>query len=93
VVRVTSSAEAFGAVGSPNPKCLANRTVEIYAVRASGPRLFDVDKTSRKGFWSGGGENLTQAASAVRVKVLAKNIGPKGGAHVCKAAATSRPLA
>lgn len=51
------------------------------------------DKTSRKGFWSGGGENLTQAASAVRVKVLAKNIGPKGDAHVCKAAATSRPLA
>ena len=51
------------------------------------------DKTSRKGFWSGGGENLTQAASAVPVKVLAKNIGPKGDAHVCKAPATSRPLA
>ena len=61
--------------------------------RASGPRLFDVRQDQPQGFWSGGGENLTQAASAVRVKVLAKNIGPKGDAHVCKAAATSRPLA
>ena len=61
--------------------------------RASGPRLFDVRHDQPQGLLVRWRRDLTQAASAVRVKVLAKNIGPKGDAHVCKAAATSRPLA
>ena len=82
---VYDSAQAIGTVASPNAKCLPNRTVEIYAVKDTGPQLVDVDPTSRRGYWSGGGATLTQGASAVRVKVLSRNVGPKGHTHVCQA--------
>jgi hypothetical protein len=82
---VYDAGQAIGSVASPNAKCLPGRTVQVYAIRDGVPKLVDVDQTSRRGFWSGGSPTLTQHTTAIRVKVLSKNIGPRGHAQVCKA--------
>jgi hypothetical protein len=82
---IFNGVQAVGTVTSPNAGCIANRTVEIYAIRPEGAKLFDVDQTSRRGYWSGGGPKLTTGAKAVRVKVLAKTVGPKSDERRCAA--------
>ena len=52
-------------------------------------RGYPVDETSPQGLLPWRREPHT-AASAVRVKVLAQNIGPKGDSHVSKAAMRPR---
>jgi hypothetical protein len=56
-----SSDYIVGKVASPNQKCLAGRTVEIFVRPPAGGdfRLVDRDQTSKRGFWAGGGvENI-----------------------------------
>lgn len=75
---------AYGIVESPTAACVSDRTVRI-SMRIDGSyELIDTDRTSRKGFWSGGGrEGITSRDS--RARVTRKNIGLPGHRHICGA--------
>ncbi len=82
-----SSADyAHGVVESPGSKCIRGRTVKIFMQLGGSTTytLVDTDRTSRKGFWAGGGrEGITSTDS--KAKVTRANVGSPGHKHICEA--------
>ena len=77
----------YGEVHSPKRRCVRGRTVKIYSITEDGRKLVDTDRTSRNGFWFGGGDftpAVTTSTTAVVVRVLRRDIGPRGHDHVCR---------
>jgi hypothetical protein len=86
----------YGNVSSPKDCCVPGRTVKIISLTPEGPRLVDTDRTSRNGFWFGGGDFTPQGTTGtfgVRVRVLRRDIGRHGHHHVCRADSDSEPIA
>jgi len=78
----------YGEVHSPKRRCVRGRTVKILSITEDGPKLIDTDRTSRNGFWFGGGDfrpGGTTSTTAVVVRVSRRDIGPRGHDHVCRA--------
>ena len=76
----------IGKVVSPKEKCVAGRTVKIFRRPPGGGafRLVDSDRSSKNGFWAGGGyENIN--AQEGKVTVERKVIQRPGGRLVCGA--------
>lgn len=72
---------AFGDLTTPNPKCLANRTVKIFYTNSNGTKLVDTDRTSNGGIWAGRG-NIPLTSKA-RFTVTRKTFGRKGHRRTC----------
>ena len=86
----SSSDYAHGVVESPSAKCIRGRTVKIFMQLdgSSNYTLVDTDRTSRKGFWAGGGrEGITSTDSKARV--TRAKVGPPGHKHICGANAVT----
>ena len=78
----------YGEVRSQRGRCVRGRTVKIFSITEDGRKLIDTDRTSRNGFWFGGGDFTpagTTSTTAVVVRVLRRDIGPRGHDHVCRA--------
>jgi len=85
----------YGDVSSPKDRCVPGRTVKIFSLTLEGPKLIDTDRTSRNGFWFGGGDFTppgTTGTDGVRVRVAPRDIGRHGHRHVCRADADSEPI-
>jgi hypothetical protein len=62
-----------GFITSPKHKCLAGRTVKMFALFMGGDqKLVDIDKTSKQGAFAGLGEPST--VSAAKFKVLKERV-------------------
>ncbi len=82
----SSSDYAHGVVESPSARCIRGRTVQIFMQLGASTTytLVDTDRTSRKGFWAGGGrEGITSTDS--KAKVIRANVGSQGHEHICEA--------
>jgi hypothetical protein len=93
VGEVVQDFQVYGKVRSPSRKCVSGRTVKIVSLTPDGPRVIDTDRTSRNGFFFGGGSFGNNGVNGVRVKAPRSRVGPKGGTHVCKAAADTQLIA
>ena len=85
---VVNDYQYYGEVSSPRDGCIPGRTVKIFALTTDGRKLVDTDRTSRNGFFFGGGDFTpggVEGVDGVRVKVLAEDIGPQGHDHICEA--------
>jgi hypothetical protein len=71
--------QVYGQVRSPRATCVPNRTVKVFSEEPSGLKLIDKDRTSRRGYFFGGGDFGDQV-NGVRVKVAEQTV----GGHVCK---------
>jgi hypothetical protein len=81
-----NSGESFliGIVSSHNPKCVAHRTIKVFAHHAdSPPTLIDTSYSSNSGYWGAGG-NFSDADGAI-ARMAAKTFGPKGHRRTCAA--------
>ena len=76
----------IGKVVSPKEKCIAGRTVKIFRRPSGGGdfRLIDADRSSKNGFWSGGGFEDINAVEG-KVTVARKIIERPGAQIVCAA--------
>ena len=82
----SSSDYAHGVVESPSGKCIRGRTVKIFMQLGGSTTytLVDTDRTSKKGFWAGGGrEGITSTDS--KAKVTSANVGRGDHKHICSA--------
>jgi hypothetical protein len=82
----------YGHVSSPKDRCVPGRTVKIISLTPQGSKLVDTDRTSRNGFWFGGGDFTPPGVTGtdgVRVRVVRKDIGRRGHRHVCRPDADS----
>jgi hypothetical protein len=85
----------YGEVHSPKRRCVRGRTVKIYSITEDGRKLIDTDRTSHNGFWFGGGDFTpagTTSTTAVVVRVLRRDIGPRGHDHVCRGDRNREPI-
>jgi hypothetical protein len=85
----------YGEVSSRNDRCVPGRTVKIFSLTPEGRKLVDIDRTSRNGFWFGGGDFTPPGVSGtngVRVRVVPRDIGRHGHHHVCSADTDSEPI-
>jgi hypothetical protein len=86
----------YGHVRSPKGRCVSGRKVKIFSLTSEGRKLIDTDRTSRNGFWFGGGDFTPAGVTGthgVRVRVVRRDIGPRGHRHVCRADAATEPIA
>lgn len=80
----------IGKIASPKEKCIAGRTVKIFRRPPGGGefRLVDTDRSSKNGFWAGGGyEDIN--AQVGKVTVEREVIQRAGGRIVCGADAAA----
>ena len=85
----------YGEVRSQRGRCVRGRTVKIFSITENGRKLIDTDRTSRNGNWFGGGDFAptgTNSTTAVVVRVLGRDIGPRGPDHVCRADREREPI-
>jgi hypothetical protein len=85
----------YGTVSSPKDRCVPGRTVKIFSLTPEGSKLIDTDRTSRNGFWFGGGDFTPPGVTGtdgVRVRVARRDIGRHGHRHACRADADSAPI-
>jgi hypothetical protein len=78
----------YGEVRSQRGRCVRGRTVKIFSITEDGRKLIDTDRTSRNGFWFGGGDFTpagTTSTTAVVARVLRRDTGPRRHDHVCRA--------
>jgi len=75
--------QVYGEVHSPKGRCVPNRKVKIFSITPNGLKLIDTDRTSRNGFFFGGG-NFGNEVNGARVKVVRRDIGPRGHVHLCR---------
>lgn len=73
---------AYGKVYSSKP-CTGGRTVKIFRLIDGKYRLIDQTKTSRRGFWAGGGD--PQIGQGGKVTVTRSRVGPRSHQHICGA--------
>lgn len=71
--------QVYGEVHSPSPVCVRGRTVKIFSLTPSGPKLIDTDRASDNGFFFGGGDFGNQV-NGVRVKAVEQTI----NGHLCR---------
>jgi hypothetical protein len=83
--------QVYGTVRSPNEKCVGGRTVKIFSITPNGLVLIDTDRTSRNGFFFGGG-NFGNEVNGARVKVLRRDVGRRGHKHVCETDKDTLPI-
>jgi len=76
----------IGKVASPKKKCVSERTVKIFRRPPGGGdfRLVDADRSSKNGFWAGGGYEEINAQDG-KVTIERKVIQRAGGRIVCGA--------
>jgi hypothetical protein len=76
-----------GHLTSPNPKCLAGRTVKlIFSHPGGGRTVDDTDLTSAGGVWGLTGDNSNFVA--IHIRVTREAFGPRSHRTVCAAART-----
>ena len=71
--------QVYGEVHSSSPVCVRGRTVKIFSLTPSGPKLIDTDRASQNGFFFGGGDFGNQV-NGVRVKAVEQTV----NGHRCK---------
>jgi hypothetical protein len=76
----------IGKVASPKKKCISGRTVKIFRRPPGGGdfRLVDSDRSSKRGYWAGGGYEEINAQDG-KVTIERKVIQRAGGRIVCGA--------
>jgi hypothetical protein len=83
--------QVYGEVHSPKGKCVPNRKVKIFSITPSGLKLIDTDRTSRNGFFFGGG-NFGNEVNGARVKVVQRDVGRRSHVHLCKSDTDTLPI-
>jgi len=75
--------QQYGHLTSPNPKCLAGRTVKLVYYYPDGEKLVDTDVTSFSGIWGGSGPS---GITGLRYTATTKRFGPKKHRRTCASA-------
>ena len=84
--------QVYGEVHSPKGECVPHRKVKIFSITPSGLKLIDTDRTSRNGFFFGGG-NFGNQVTGARVKVVQRDVGRRSHVHLCKSDTDTLPIA
>jgi hypothetical protein len=92
VGQVVQDMQIYGDVHSPKGKCIPDRKVEIFSMTPNGLKLIDVDRTSRNGFFFGGGD-FGNNVNGAKVKVLKRTIGRAAHEALCKSDADTLLIA
>ena len=77
----------LGVLTSPNPNCLAGRTLKLTFVYPSGPKLTDTAISSTQGLWGVAGDPTD--ATGARLRVTKKTFGPRKHPKTCAATSVS----
>ena len=74
---------SIGHLSSPNPKCVAHRTVKLIYFYPD-HQLVDTDTTSARGVW--GGVGTVTGLTGLRFTATSRKIGPRRHRRTCAAA-------
>jgi hypothetical protein len=81
----------FGHVSSPNPKCIAGRSVKVFANYPDETKLLlDTGRPGAKGYWATRGDIFH--ASKLTARVARKTFGPKKHRKTCAPALGAVPV-
>lgn len=81
----------FGHVSSPNPKCVAGRSVKVFAGFPDDTKvLLDTGRSGTKGYWATAGDLFH--VTKLTARVARKSFGPRKHRKTCAPASNSVPV-